>query len=666
MRLVDIAQYVIRLPRWVKRRLIFTVDVSLCVLSVWVAYFLRLSVWVPLHGPPFTAAMGSLALALPIFLIMGIYRPVFRHDENLSLAQILLASLVYALAYCAVFTAWSVPGVPRTVGIIQPILLFVFMVMVRIGARQTLRALLDTDDGGRAMPRILIYGVGLSGRQLAAAIASRREMKVVGFLDDNKALQGATINGIRVHSPDRASDLVNRLGVDEVLLAIPSATQQRRNEILAMLRELRIRIRTLPDIMELALSSTRNGDITNLNIADLLGRDVVSPEHATIQANLTGCTVLVTGAGGSIGSELCRQIMAARPAKLLLFDNSEYALYAIHRELELALASVTEEAGGSTQIIPLLGSVQNEQRMEEVIGCWRPSHVYHAAAYKHVPLVEHNPIQGIVNNVLGTFNVVSRCIDHGVRHFVLVSTDKAVRPTNVMGATKRLAEMTLQAVAQNSGNTCVSMVRFGNVLGSSGSVVPLFRQQIMNGGPVTITDERITRFFMTIPEAAQLVIQAGAMATGGEVFVLDMGEPVRIVDLARNMIELSGLSVRDEQNPMGDIELRFVGLRPGEKLYEELLIKDAPIATAHPRIRKAMESFLPRDQLELHLRDMKDAVARRDAEGARRILQDAVKEYHPASDLVDNVYLERKRQEQEPATSAPALPVTDLIHSSSK
>ena len=664
MRLFNIAQYVIRLPRSIKRKLIFAVDVSLCVLSVWVAYFLRLSMWVPLHGPPFIATVGSLALALPIFIIMGIYRPVFRHDENLSLAQILMASIVYALAYFAVFTAWSVPGIPRTVGIIQPILLFVFMVVMRIGARQALRTLLDFNDGRDAVPRILIYGVGLSGRQLAAAIASRREMKVVGYLDDNKALHGATINGIRVYAPDRALDLVNRFGVNEVLLAIPSATQQRRNEILAMLRALHIRIRTLPDIMELALSSTRSGgDITNLNIADLLGRDVVRPEHATIHASLIGCTVLITGAGGSIGSELCRQIVAAKPAKLLLFDNSEFALYTIHRELQLALASLAGDAGSAPQLIPLLGSVQNEQRMDEVIECWRPSHVYHAAAYKHVPLVEQNPIQGIVNNVFGTFNVVSRCIDHGVQHFVLVSTDKAVRPTNVMGATKRLAEMTLQALAQNSGKTCVSMVRFGNVLGSSGSVVPLFRQQIMNGGPVTITDERITRFFMTIPEAAQLVIQAGTMATGGEVFVLDMGEPVRIVDLARNMIELSGLSVRDEHNPMGDIELRFVGLRPGEKLYEELLIKDAPISTAHPRIRKAMENFLPRDQLDHHLQRMKEAVRRRDAEYARKILQEAVQEYQPASDLIDNVSLERQGQGELLTALAPILPVADLVHS---
>ncbi|MFL0415840.1 polysaccharide biosynthesis protein [Sphingomonas sp. 179-A 2A2 NHS] len=496
------------------------------------------------------AVVGSVALALPIFAAMGVYRPVFRHAESTGQTQILLASLVYALAYVAIFTAWSVPGVPRTVGVIQPVLLFVFMIMVRAGARRLLNAMLDHGNAMHSRERVLIYGAGQSGRQLAAAISSRPEMKVVGFLDDNKGLQGASINGFRVYPPGKILSLVDKLAVDEVLLAIPSATQQRRNEILAMLRSLHIRIRTLPDIVDLALGNVTTSGTTNLDINDLLGRDVVTPEMAVMEAHLFGCTILVTGAGGSIGSELCRQIVAARPAKLLLLDNSEYSLYAIHRELELALPSHAPDEAGVTQLVPLLGSVQNEQRMDEIIGVWRPSHVYHAAAYKHVPLVEHNPIQGVVNNVFGTMNVAQRCIDYNVRHFVLVSTDKAVRPTNVMGATKRLAEMVLQALAEETTQTCLSMVRFGNVLGSSGSVVPLFRQQIQAGGPVTITDERITRFFMTIPEAAQLVIQAGAMASGGEVFVLDMGEPVRIVDLARNMIELSGLSVRDSRNPL--------------------------------------------------------------------------------------------------------------------
>lgn len=640
MRLVSVAQNVIRLPRWSKRILIVTVDVSLCILAVWFAYFLRLSMWVPLNGPPMWATIGSLVLALPIFAAFGVYRTVLRHSESTSFNQVLLASIVYALVYFAVFTAWSVPGVPRTVGIIQPVLLFVLMVIARVGARGLLGALLDHGRGTPARQRVLIYGAGQSGRQLAAAIASRPEMRVVGFLDDNKGLQGASVMGFRVYPPAKVLSLVNKLGIDEVLLAIPSATQERRNEILAMLRALHIRIHTLPDIIDLALGNVPHGGITNLEINDLLGRDVVAPRTAVMDAHLAGCTVLVTGAGGSIGSELCRQIVASRPAKLLLLDNSEYSLYAIHRELELALAARTGADGAVTKLVPLLGSVQNEQRMDEIIGCWCPSHVYHAAAYKHVPLVEQNPIQGVVNNVFGTLNVAQRCMKYKVRHFVLVSTDKAVRPTNVMGATKRLAEMVLQALAEEKSETCLSMVRFGNVLGSSGSVVPVFRQQIMSGGPVTITDERITRFFMTIPEAAQLVIQAGAMASGGEVFVLDMGEPVRIIDLARNMIELSGLSIRDTENPFGDIELKFVGLRPGEKLYEELLIEDAPLGTAHPRIRKAMEGFLPADRLNVKLDELRQAIASREPAALRRILQETVREYAPNSDVIDNVYIE--------------------------
>lgn len=643
MRLISVAQLVIRLPRWAKRMLLLTVDVSLCILAVWVAYFLRLSIWTPLFDGPFWAAVGSLALAMPIFYFSGVYRPVFRHAESTGVNQIVLASLVYALAYFSVFTAWSIPGVPRAVGIIQPVLLFVFMIIVRIGARHILGELLDRGDG-RVFQRVLIYGAGVSGRQLAAAISSRREMKVVGFLDDSKSLQGASVSGFQVYSPDKTLEIVDRLSIGEVFLAIPSATQQRRNEILATLRSLHVRVRTLPDIIDLAMSELANSGITNLDINDLLGRDVVTPDRETMDAHLTDRIVLVTGAGGSIGSELCRQTLAARPSKLLLLDNSEYALYAIHRELELALASQPGDSYGVTQLVALLGSVQDEQRVNEIIACWRPSHVYHAAAYKHVPLVEHNPIQGVANNVFGTLTVARLCMRHKVSHFVLVSTDKAVRPTNVMGATKRLAEMVLQAFADQESETCLSMVRFGNVLGSSGSVVPVFRQQIMTGGPVTITDERITRFFMTIPEAAQLVIQAGVMATGGDVFVLDMGEPVKIIDLARNMIELSGFTVRDVNNPLGDIELKFVGLRPGEKLYEELLIADAPLVTAHPRIRKAVEGFLPVPILNKRLADMRKAIVCGTSADVRKILQDTVQEYHPSSELVDHIYMEQRFQ----------------------
>ncbi|WP_419807676.1 polysaccharide biosynthesis protein [Sphingomonas sp.] len=642
MRLVNAAQLVILLPRWTKRLLLISLDVVLCLLAVWIAFFLRLNAWAPLYGPPAPAALGSLLLAFPSFFALGVYRPVFRHADTTGVSQILTASLAYTSAYFAVFSLWGVPGVPRTVGIIQPVLLFVFMVMTRIVARHLLAELLDRGAGSHPRVRVLIYGAGESGRQVASVLAGRREMKVVGFIDDARGLQGASLNGVRVHAPAHISTLIAKLGVTEILLAVPNATQHRRNEILAALRPLQVRVRTLPDFVELALGNRLNDDITNLDINDLLGREVVAPDADVIARHLNGNTILVTGAGGSIGSELCRQIIAANPARLLLFDSSEYALYTVHRELELTLAArrAADERAAPVELVALLGSIQDELRMDGILACWQPSHVYHAAAYKHVPLVEHNPVQGVANNVFGTLTVARQCIRHRVRYFVLVSTDKAVRPTNVMGATKRMAEMVLQALADEKSDTCLSMVRFGNVLGSSGSVVPLFRQQIRNGGPVTITDERITRFFMTIPEAAQLVLQAGAMARGGEMFVLDMGEPVRIVDLARNLIELSGLSVRDACNPQGDIELQFVGLRPGEKLYEELLIEDAPLATDHPRIRKASEVFLAIRDLEPHLARLHSAITRQDSMDTRNLLRAIVTEYDPSSALVDSIYLE--------------------------
>lgn len=635
MRLSNVANSIIGLPRWTKRTIALLTDASICVLTVWIAYFLRISEWVPLYGAPGIAVIGSLLIALPLFGIMGVYRPVFRYSEGTTSNHLLLAAIVYALLYVAVFTAWSFPGVPRTVGVIQPFLLFVLMIMARTGARLLLRHSLEHDSEMNLIPRILIYGAGVSGRQFAAAIRNRREMIVAGFIDNNRQIQGASIDGVRVYSAQHLEKLVRVLAIDEILLAIPSATQHRRNEILAQLRPLRVNVRTLSDLMELALDETKTGYVKDLAIEDLLGRDPVLPDRSVMDAHIKGRIILVTGAGGSIGSELSRQLIASHPRTLLLFDSNEFALYTIHRELELLQAALAPEITTRTQVVALLGSIQDEHRISDILALWQPERVYHAAAFKHVPLVEHNIIQGVENNVFGTINVARQCVFHGVPHFVLISTDKAVRPTNVMGATKRLAEMALQILAQSQTRTCLSMVRFGNVLGSSGSVVPLFRQQIMKGGPITITDERITRFFMTIPEAAQLVIQAGAMATGGDVFVLDMGEPVRIVDLARNMVELSGLTIRDHDNPYGDIELHFIGLRPGEKLYEELLIEDAPLKTTHPRIRKAIEKFLPKQILDERLKELRVAIAARDPSPVRSILSQAVAEFHPNSAVVD-------------------------------
>lgn len=638
MRIVKVAHSVLEIPRWAKRSLVVLTDASLCIIAVWIAYFLRLSEWVPLYSDAAAAVVGSLALALPIFTALGLYRPVLRHVEGASISSVLFPIIVYALCYFIVFTAWTIPAVPRTIGVIQPVLLFAFMVLVRVAARHVLTALIDQRDGTVPLHRVMIYGAGVSGRQLAAAIASRREMKIVGFLDDDRQLRGATIRGIRVYSTDNVSHTIQRVGADEILLAIPSATQRRRNEILAELRSLRVTVRTLPDIMEMALSEDGASKPIDLDIDDLLGRDPVLPDRITMDAHILGQIVLVTGAGGSIGSELCRQLLASKPKQLILLDNNEYALYKIHKELEVSLSSRCEEL--QISILPLLGSVRDKDVVERIIQTWLPSRVFHAAAYKHVPLVEHNPIQGIYNNVYGTINVAECCVKYRVENFVLISTDKAVRPTNIMGATKRLAELAVQSIADISSTTKLSMVRFGNVLGSSGSVVPLFRQQINAGGPITITDMRITRFFMSIPEAAQLVIQAGAMTSGGEVFVLDMGDPVRIVDLATNLVKLSGLTIRDDKNPFGDILLKEVGLRPGEKLYEELLIEDAPVSTLHPRIRKANESFLDYEVLFQKIETLSASLESYNVPLAKAIICEIVPEFESNSDVVDYVYLQ--------------------------
>lgn len=511
---------------------------------------------------------------------------------------------------------------PRTVGLIQPLLLFLFVGAARALASQWLGGSYRNILRDNAAPNALIYGAGSSGRQLAAAVAGSRRMRVVGFLDDDTSLQGGRINGLPVYAPERLESLIASLRVVDVVIAMPSASRRRRRDVLERLRAAGVSVRTLPGLIDLAQGKVQASDIRELEIEDLLGRDSVAGDDAQMHELFQGACVAVTGAGGSIGSELCRQILAGAPATLLLIDSSEFALYDIHRELEGRISP-----DQPCRLIPLLGSVTDEPRMRQILAAWRPSAIYHAAAYKHVPLVEHNPVEGARNNVIGTLVMARLANEFGVARFVLVSTDKAVRPTNVMGATKRLAELVLQALAASSSGTCYAMVRFGNVLGSSGSVVPLFRQQIREGGPVTITHAEITRYFMTIPEAAQLVLQAAIMAEGGEVFVLDMGQPVRVYDLARNMIELSGLSVRSPDNPEGDIEIEVIGLRPGEKLYEELLIGNDPTTTAHPRIMMASEDFLVWPELKASLERLQDLLDAQDAAGVRTLLTELVPEY---------------------------------------
>lgn len=629
---------ILGLPRVAKRIVALTVDTSLCVLTVWLAYYLRLGEFVTLSGNALLAAAVSIALALPIFIVSGLYRAIFRYSGWPALLTVARAIGIYGLLYASIFTAIGVSEVPRTVGIIQPVLLLLMIGASRALVRMSLDDQYQNILRRAARPKVLIYGAGTAGRQLAAAMANNHEMQIVGFLDDDDRLHGHVLNALSIYNPVDLAGLVTTLNISKVLLALPSISRSRRNEILAQIRSAHVSVRTLPSVTELAQGKVGISDLRELDIDDLLGREAVTPNHILLVKNIVDKVVLVTGAGGSIGSELCRQILNVGPAKLLLIEQSEYALYTIHQELEEKLA------GRDIKLVPLLASVQDEDRIHEIMSTWRPNTVYHAAAYKHVPLVEHNPAAGIKNNVLGTMKTAQAAIENNVSDFVLVSTDKAVRPTNIMGASKRLAEMVLQALAATSHSTKFAMVRFGNVLGSSGSVVPKFRQQIRDGGPITLTHPDITRYFMTIPEAAQLVIQAGAMAKGGDVFVLDMGQSVKIIDLARRMIDLSGLVVRDKDTPDGDIEIEVTSLRPGEKLYEELLIGDNPQSTSHPRIMKAHEHFLSWDELEQKLRALEVALNVNDVSVIRLILGQLVTEYIPSSEIVDWIHLEHKAE----------------------
>ncbi len=623
-----IANPLLTLPRSFKRAIAIGVDVALCALTVWIAYYLRLSEWVPLNGRPILAVGLSVALAIPVFAAFGLYRIVFRHAGADAIVSSAIACAVYALGYAALITAYGFELIPRTVGLIQPALLLIAVAASRGAAGLLLGRQYHGIRAAHGKARALIYGAGSTGRQIAEAMAISDEMRIVGFIDDDNSLHDSQIRRQRVYGPHDLDMLVAEKGVTDVLLAIPTARRARRMEIIERLKLMGLRVRILPGLMDLAHGTFQASDLREVTITDLLQRPPVPYDDAALHKHVTGNVIMVTGAGGSIGSELCRQIAAMKPRRLLLVERSEYALYAIHNELQ---------AAGFEKSVPLLASVTDAPRMNSILAAWRPHMLFHAAAYKHVPLVEHNPLEGLRNNVIGTAVIAELAARHDVRDFVLISTDKAVRPTNTMGASKRLAELVLQGLSQTEAaqRTCFSMVRFGNVLGSSGSVVPLFTRQISKGGPITVTHPDITRYFMTIPEAVQLVLQAGAMAQGGEVFVLDMGDPVRIYDLACNMIRLSGLTVRDASHPEGDIEIRTVGLRPGEKLFEELLIGNNPMSTAHPRILQATEHSLPWSLISEQLARLSEMIAAGDVLGARTLLQANVVEFTPTSDIVD-------------------------------
>ncbi|WP_232313970.1 polysaccharide biosynthesis protein [Ralstonia sp. A12] len=626
------------LPRSVKRLFVVALDMLLAVASVWFAYYLRIDqTGFPQLQQKYVYLLAPL-LAFPIFVRFGLYRAIFRYTGMSALANTAKAIGLYAALFFLAILLFKWDGVPRSIGLIQPILFLLLVSASRAMARFWLAGQ-SGNKGYHGAGRLLIYGAGEAGVQTSLALTVVREFVLLGFIDDDSAKIGRTINGLDILGPDEVPEAVERMGITDILLAVPSLGRARRNAIIAKLRELPVHVRTLPGMLDLASGRVTVRDFQELDIEDLLGRAPVPPDEALLTRNLFNKTVLVTGAGGSIGSELCRQIVLERPHKLVLVEHSEFALYTIHRELD----GLRVEHRLSLEIVPLLASVANLERLREICQAHRPATVYHAAAYKHVPLVECNPSEGVLNNVFGTLNMARAAMESAAEYFVLVSTDKAVRPTNVMGASKRMAELVLQALAASSAvdfsllcdsapgtaenRTVFAMVRFGNVLGSSGSVVPLFRRQLQEGGPLTVTHPEVTRYFMTIPEAAQLVLQAGAMANGGEVFVLDMGQPVRIIDLARRMAKLSGMSIREGDHFIGDVEIKITGLRPGEKLYEELLIGDNPEGTAHERIMKAREHHVPWKQLAPLLVRMRVAADTSDEATIKEILRELVHGY---------------------------------------
>ena len=610
-------------PRRQRQVIAMAIDAVTCIAAVWIAWSLRVGEWQLAEPAVLLFAGVALVIWYPIAWRMGVYLAIIRYSGGRTMMGLAMACGVFAIPMVAVFMFWGIEGVPRTMGLLHPILFLSLLAVSRLAMRFALIDILQMTRGPRGGSRVLIYGAGSAGQQLALSLRHEAHITPVGFLDDDLRLEGQRLNGVPVFGTSRLDRVIDGKAVDEVLLALPSVSRSRRRAIVDQLQASGVRVRSLPSLTHVIQGQVTVNDLREVQIEDLLGREPIAPNELLMARTLTGKTVLISGAGGSIGSELCRQIIRSRPKRMILVEQSEYALYAIEGEL----IALIEAEGLSCEIVAELADVADRGTVMRVYDRLRPDTVFHAAAYKHVPLVEANPLAGLRNNVMGTWYSTMAAERAGVATFILVSTDKAVRPTNVMGASKRVCELILQARAAQASTTVFTMVRFGNVLGSSGSVVPRFKSQIAAGGPVTITHRDVTRYFMTMPEASQLVIQAGAMAQGGEVFVLDMGQPVRIVDLAATLIRLSGLTVRDATRPDGDIEIVEVGLRPGEKLYEELLIGDDPQPTRHARIMRARESMLPLDRLTVLIGQLEDILNNGNAADALVLLRTLVPEW---------------------------------------
>lgn len=616
------------LPRNIKRIIMVAIDFILLLIAFWGAFWVRMDISAPYTSYEHWKLLACLiAITVFIFIKMGLYRTVLRYVTAKIFVTVLFGMCISTLFLITMAYFFDV-FLPRAV----PIIYFAFSLLFICGSRLFFRMMLTYAVRGRVP--VIIYGAGASGRQLLTALRQVDEYFPVAFVDDNPLLSKVVIHGVTVYPRKSLEKLIPRYGIKKILLAMPSISVEKRREVITNLENFPCEVLSIPGMVDLVEGKAQIMSLKKVSIDDLLGREPVAPSEELLAKNIRGKVVMVTGAGGSIGSEICRQIITQKPKILILFEVSEFALYSIEKELSMAV----NKSDNDIVIIPLMGSVQKLHRLETIMRVFNVNTVYHAAAYKHVPLVEYNVVEGVRNNIYGTFYCAKAAISSQVETFILVSTDKAVRPTNTMGATKRVAELVLQALAKEQSVTCFSMVRFGNVLGSSGSVVPLFEKQIEKGGPVTLTHKDIIRYFMTIPEASQLVIKAGAMARGGDVFVLDMGDPVRIYDLATRMVKLSGLTIKDESNPDGDIEISITGLRPGEKLYEELLIGEQVLATTHPRIMTAHEDMLSWQELEVYLKQMDEACNNFEHDKIRELLLKIPTGFQPTDGICDLVW----------------------------
>ena len=633
---------ILSLPRYTKKIIVILIDITLCIISFWLALYLRLDEFISIRGNLLIVALISTGVTIIVFWLFGLYRTMFRYSGKYALTSISFAVSTYGLLYFSIITIYGIAGVPRSIGILQPLILF----FVIGGSRLIIKYIFNINSLVEkkllTLQHALVYGAGSAGRQLVSSLENNAQIKIMGFIDDDPLLHDQVIQGKDIFSPNDLSKVIKTKNINLILLAFPSVNRSKRMRILKNISKYKVIVRTLPSINDLVEGKISFSDIRDLDVADILGRDLILPDKYLLNKNISNKVVLITGAGGSIGSELSRQIVKLNPCKLILVEMSEYSLYKINQDLEEIKKKLA--INHELEIISLLASVQDEVRISKILKTYKPDTLYHAAAYKHVTMVEENICEGIKNNIFGTLVMAKAAISAKVSNFVLISSDKAVRPTNIMGASKRIAELCLMALAENPKNlnTKLCTVRFGNVLDSSGSVIPKFKKQIIDGGPITLTHSDVTRYFMTISEASQLVIQAGAMSEGSEVFVLDMGEPIKIKQLAKRIVELSGLSVLDEDNQEGDIKIEIIGLRPGEKLYEELLIGDNPQITQHPKILKAHDSHISWENLQKELLNLEIYIREGDVLEIIKVLEKLVKGFKSNHKITDRLFLEQK------------------------